>query len=177
MSDQQIPHENSETLSCPNGTTVRLDQFDMGMREYSCPCGSTHAVVMDVHPLARWIPEAVERIFTETVEPTDEYETFSTIHVMGIVLEEYPEETVVYDASEDPSVGFALLWLTAMDANALHRVIVELLVELMDHAVSHSEDPSIAERFEQSLNSFDIDVFVDAYRDQRDFVDEFDRPV
>ena len=176
MTEPQIPGAEEALLTCPDGVTIRVQELDMGMREFDCDCGSTHAVVMDVHPLGRWIPESVERILAETIEPTDEYETFGTIHVMGLVLEEFPEKTVVYDASDNPAVGYALVWMTTMDAASLHRIIVELLIELMDHAVSHSDDPEIAASFQDALDTFDIEEFVTEYRRQRDFTDEFDQP-
>ena len=177
MSEPTVPGGDSDTLTCPNGSSLSVGQFDMGMRELACPCGATHAVVMDVHPLARWIPEAVERILIETIETTDEYNQFGTMHLMGLVVEEFPDETRVYDASDDPTVGYALLWVSAFDAIELHRIIVELLVELMDHAIGHSDDPAVISSFEDSLSAFDIDAFVEDYRAQRDFSDEFDQPV
>jgi len=46
----------------------------MGLREFDCECGETHAVVMDMHPLSRWVPEFLVEVLQETVEPADEFE-------------------------------------------------------------------------------------------------------
>jgi len=63
-----------------------------------------------------------------------------------------------------------------MLVDILHAVVVELLVELMDHAVGHAENETATRKFEQQLTQFDVEAFVDAYREQRDFEDEFDTP-
>ena len=63
-----------------------------------------------------------------------------------------------------------------MLVDILHAVVVELLVELMDHAVGHAENETATREFEQQLAQFDVEAFVDAYREQRDFEDEFDTP-
>ncbi len=175
MSLPSHPSEPVE-IELPCGRTADRSTFDMGMREYTCPCGATHAVIMDVHPLGRWIPESVGDVLRATVEPTDEYDEFSTIHLMGMILEEYPEAIAIDDASEDPAVGYALLWITEFDARELHRIVVELLVELMDHAVSHIEDDVVRADFDAQLSDFDVEAFVDEYRAQRDFSDPRDRP-
>jgi hypothetical protein len=165
------------TLSLPCGETVAVHALDMGLRDYDCDCGATHAVVTDVHPLARFVPEFIEEILTETVETADDYPRFSTPHLMGMVLEEFPERVVVADASEDGEVGFALVWMTDFDSRRLHEVVVELVVELMDHAVSHAEDESAAAAFQRELDGFDVEAFVDQYRRERDFDSEFDTAV
>lgn len=177
MSEPQIPGAASEEVELPCGRSVPVEHFDMGMREIDCACGTSHAVIMDVHPLGRWIPESISDVLVEVIEPADEYDAFGTIHLMGMVLEEFPEQTTVYDASEDPSVGWALLWVTAFDAHRLHEVVVELLVELMDHAVGHASTSAVHEDFEDQLAEFDIEAFVEEYRASRDFEDEHDRPV
>ena len=176
MTTPQIPSDDdSITLSCDR--TVSREHFDMGMREFDCSCGNTHAVVMDVHPLSRWIPESVSEIFRDTIEPSDEFVEFGTIHLMGIVLEEYPEAITVVNATDDPTVGFAVLWISDFDARELHRIIIELLVTLMDHAVGHSDNPTIQSTFDEGLQEFDVEAFVDQYRGDRDWSDERDRPL
>jgi len=108
-------------------------------------------------------------VLRETVETDDEFPEFGTPHVMGIVLEEFPDSVAVADVSDDGHVGYALLWVTDFDSRRLHEVVVELLVELMEHAISHADDgPTVAE-FEEQLAEFDLDAFVDAYREERDF--------
>ncbi len=168
VSEPGVPGTADTQIELPCGTTVSVEHFDMGMREYACACGQQHAVVMDVHPLSRWVPEAVEAVIVETIEPVDEYDRFETIHLMGIVLETYPDDVAVHDTSRDPSRGWALQWVTAWDATELHRRIVTLLVELMEHAVSHTDDDAIADEFATQLAAFDIDAFVQAYREGRD---------
>jgi hypothetical protein len=46
----------------------------------------------------------------------------------------------------------------------------------MDHAASHGDDDTAAE-FEALLGEFDVEAFVDAYRDAREFDSEVDTPV
>lgn len=164
-------------IELPCGEVVDRSALDMGMREFPCGCGSTHAVVMDVHPLGRWIPDQVGDVLRATIEPTDEYDRFETIHVMGLVLEEYPGAVTASDASDDPAVGYALVWITDFDARELHRIVVELLIELMDHVIGHSEDADIRTEFDTQLADFDVESFVDEYRDQRDLSDPHDRPI
>jgi len=166
------------TLSPPCGETVPVTELDMGMRDYDCACGATHAVVTDVHPLARFVPEFLEEVLTETVETADDYPTFATPHLMGMVIEEFPDEVAVADVSEDGDLGFALVWMTGFDSRRLHEVVVELVVELMDHAISHADDDGYAESsFEQELEQFDVEAFVEQYRRERDFDSEHDSAV
>jgi hypothetical protein len=166
------------TLSPPFGESVPVTELDMGMRDYDCTCGDTHAVVTDVHPLARFVPEFLEEVLTETVETADDYPTFATPHLMGMVLEEFPDQVAVADVSEDGDVGYALVWLTGFDSRRLHEVVVELVVELMDHAISHADDDGYAESsFEQELAQFDVEAFVDQYREEREFDSEHDSAV
>ena len=168
MSAPRVPDEpgGEITLSC--GRSVGVDALDMGMREFPCRCGDDHAVVMDVHPLSRWVPEPVVDVLVETIVPDDEYDEFGTIHLMAIVREELPDRVVAHDTSEDPSVGFALCWVSEFSARRLHEIIVELLIELMDHAVSHTDDDAVRTEFTEQLASFDVETFVTLYRDQRD---------
>jgi hypothetical protein len=176
MPSPGVPGVDSESIELACGQSVSLRQLDMGLREYGCRCGETHAVVMDVHPPSRWVPEAIVGVLQETVEPSDGWDTFGTVHLMGMVFEEYPDSVDSLDTSEDGSVGYSRLWLTGFDARRLHELIIELVVELMDHAIGHSEDGSVAAEFESQMLEFDIEEFVTAYRAQRDFDDEFDRP-
>lgn len=175
MGEPGIPTATDDAIELPCGRSVPLDTFDLGMRELACPCGERHAVVMDVHPLSRWIPEDVEEVLAETTRPTDEYDTFGTIHLMGMVLEEFPDRVVVHDASEEPSVGWRLLWVTGFGPVELHELVVELLVELMDHAVGHASDESVHREFADQLEAFDIGTFVAQYRARRDFESPGDR--
>jgi hypothetical protein len=131
---------------------------------------------MDVHPLSRWVPEELVRTLEAAIETTDEFGQFGTPHVMGMTLEEFPEAVVSADVSDDGAVGYAMVWVADFDARRLHEVVVELLVELMEHALSHAEDGASAEQFEQQMLQFDVGEFVEAYRAERDFEDEFDTP-
>lgn len=174
MSGPRVP---GSTIELPCGETVAPQDIDLGMRELSCACGDTHAVVTDVHPPARFVPEELVETLRAVVEPGDDRETFGTVHVMGMVLEEFPEAVVAHDATEDGSVGYAIVWVTDFDARRLHEIVVELLVELMNHAIEHTDDTAAADEFAEQLAAFDVEAFVTAYRRERDFEDEHDRPV
>lgn len=169
MDRPRVPGSSGDQLELPCGESIPPDRLDMGMRELECVCGDRHAVVMDVHPLGRWIPESVAGILDETIEPTDEHDAFGTIHLMGMVLEEYPDRVTVHNGTEDPAVGWAMAWITAFDATELHELVVELLLELMDHAVGHAQDERIQTEFTEQIQAFDIEEFVTTYREQRDF--------
>ena len=162
-------------LPCGERVDAVLD-IDMGQRDYDCACGERHAVVMDVHPPSRFVPEDVVAVLREAVETVDEFGEFGTPHLMGAVMEEYPEKVAVVDVSEEPSAGYALVWMTDFDSRRLHEVVVELVVELMEHAVGHAEDEDSRSEFEAQMLDFDVGEFVEAYRARRDFSDEFDRP-
>ena len=172
-----ISREEPEELALSCGSTLRTEALDLGMRETDCSCGNSHAVVMDVHPLSRWIPETVEAILDETIETSDDYPSFSTIHLMGLVLEEYPDQVVAQDVSEEDALGAAVVWVTEFDSRRLHELIVELLLELMEHAMTHTEDSDGRAEFEEQLFAFDIEAFVDQYRSERGFSGPTDRPV
>ena len=146
----------------------------MGVREFECECGGTHAVVQDVHPPSRFFPESLVGVLRETIEPEDDFDEFDTIHLMGVVLEEFPSDISVTDVSDDGSVGYSMVWVTEFDARRLHEIVVELVVELMEHAVSHADDQNAVQEFEQQMLEFDVAEFVEAYRAQRDFTDEHD---
>ncbi|MFQ3318880.1 MAG: hypothetical protein ACI8UR_002191 [Natronomonas sp.] len=176
MADPRVPGDDPGTLELSCGETVHAHDLDMGMREVRCDCGERHAVVVDVHPISRFVPESIADVLRETIETDDEFPEFGIAHVMGIVLEEFPEKVAVADVSEDGHVGYALIWVTDFDSRRLHEIIVELLVELMEHAASHG-DNATASQFEQQMTNFDVEAFVDAYRDERAFESEVDTPV
>jgi hypothetical protein len=156
-------------LDLPCGQRVPATDLDLGLREFGCDCGETHAVVMDVHPPERFLPEFLVDTLRETVETTsEEMPEFGTPHLMGVVLEEFPERVVAADLSEEGDVGFALCWVADFDARELHEVVVELVVELMEHAVSHADDEAAVRAFEERMVEFDVTAFVDRYRAERD---------
>jgi len=175
MAGPRVPGASERELELPCGERVDVRALDMGLREYDCDCGAAHAVVMDMHPLSRFVPEELVATLEETVE-TAEGDAFGTMHLMGMVMEEFPDEVASADASENGDVGFALVWITEFDARRLHEIVVELLVELMEHAVSHAEDDAARTEFERRMAAFDVEEFVTRYRTQRDFEDEFDTP-
>jgi hypothetical protein len=94
-----------------------------------------------------------------------------------MVLEEFPEAVVAEDVSDDGEVGYSMLWVTDFDSRRLHEIVVELLVELMEHAVSHAEDDVVVEEFEQQMLQFDVAAFVDQYRRERNFDDRHDTAI
>lgn len=180
MPDPRVPGSAGDsTVELPCGETIEVGDLNLGMREYQCACGETHGVVMDPHPLSRFLPESAVATLGEaiSVAPDDEFEEFGMPHMMGIVMDDYPEDVVAHDASRDGTVGFALVWITDFDSQELHRIVVELMVEIMEHAVSHAEDESAMAAFEEELLAFDVEEFVEEYRALRDFEDEFDEPV
>ncbi|WP_435346232.1 DUF5815 family protein [Haloarchaeobius sp. HRN-SO-5] len=174
MSEPRVPGESGTTLSLPDGPTVDVRELNLGMREYTVD-GERYAVVMDVHPPSRFFPESLVAVLRETVDTADEFEEFGTPHLMGIVMEEFPDEVVSADVSDDGTLGCSMIWLTAFDARRLHEILVELVVELMEHAISHSDDDDAMSEFEEQMLQFDVSEFVDAYRAQRDFESEHDR--
>jgi hypothetical protein len=174
MAEPRVPGSEGADIELPCGESVAVHDLDLGLREYDCACGATHAVVMDVHPLGRFVPEFLADVLRETIETDDEFEEFTTAHVMGIVREEFPDTVVSEDVSENGHVGYSLVWLTDFDARRLHEVVVELLVELMDHAVSHADDEAAVSEFEEWLAEFDVEAFVDQYRQEREFESEHD---
>lgn len=170
MAEPGVPGGRGAELSLPCGESVFVSELDMGMREYSCACGDRHAVVTDVHPLTRFFPDFLVEVLVETIETTDEeWDEFTTPHMMAIVMEEFPDKVVVEDVAADGDVGFALVWVTDFSARRLHEIVVELVVELMEHAISHAEDETAMTYFEREMLSFDVEEFVEEYREQRDF--------
>ena len=176
MTKPRVPGSRETGIDLPCGESVAVSTLDMGLREFECSCGARHAVVMDVHPLSRFVPESLVSVLETAIEPTDGG-TFDTRHLMGVVLEEFPEEVVGEDVSEDTDVGYAWVWVAEFDSRRLHEVVVELVVELMDHAVSHAENDAARHEFESQLQEFDVEAFVDAYRRERDFERGTDTPV
>ncbi|MFP9193550.1 DUF5815 family protein [Natrialbaceae archaeon A-CW1-1] len=177
MAEPRVPGDDTRTLELPCGRTLDPHDIDLGMREYSCSCGDRHAVVTDVHPPSRFVPESLVAVLRETVDTADDFDEFGTPHLLGIVMEEFPEKVVVHDAAEDGAVGYTLLWVTDFDSRRLHVIVVELIVELMEHAISHAEDGDAITEFESQMLEFDVESFVDEYRQLRDFESEHDAPV
>ena len=128
-----------------------------------------HTVATNVREL-----DGVVDTLRETIRTDDGFEQFSTAHALAMVREEYPDRMASADLSGDGGVGYALVWVADFDSRELHRIVVELLVELMEHAISHADArPTVAE-FEQQMAEFDVDGFVDAYRRERELEDEHD---
>jgi hypothetical protein len=163
-----------DRLDLPGGGTLPVADLDLGMRSVTVD-GTTYAVVMDVHPPSRFLPEELVETLEAVVEPTDG-SAFGIQHLMGLVVEEYPDRVAWADASDDGRVGFGAVWVSNLTPRELHRVVVELVVELMEHAVTHADDDAVAAEFEDQLRRFDVETFVDRYREERDFEDEFDTP-
>lgn len=169
MAQPRVPGDDDHALELPCGETVGLGELDLGMREFECDCGDAHAVVMDVHPPERFLPEFLVEVLREAIETTsEEMPEFGTPHLLGVVLEEFPDRVVAIDASETADVGYALAWVTEFDSRRLHEIIVELVVELMEHAVSHADDDSALREFERQMTDFEVPEFVDRYRAERD---------
>ena len=157
MSQPRVPGGDENTLELPCGQTMAAGELDLGMREFECDCGETHAVVMDVHPPERFLPDFLVEVLREAIETTsEEMPEFDTPHLLGVVLEEFPEAVVAYDASENADVGYAMAWVSDFDSRRLHEVVVELVVELMEHAVSHADDDEALSAFEQEMVEFDV---------------------
>ncbi|MFP4218765.1 MAG: DUF5815 family protein [Salinarchaeum sp.] len=160
--------DGSFALELPCGETLSTSEIDMGLREFECACGDRHAVVLDVHPPSRFVPEELVETLRTVIDNDDGFGEFGTPHLMGMVLEEFPDRVVTYDAAENRSVGYAMAWITTFDARRLHEVIVEMIVDLMEHAMSHAETEQ-ASAFEEYLSQFDVEAFVEEYRRERDF--------
>ena len=177
MPDPGVPGGRGATLDLHCGETLPVNDLDMGQRQLQCACGDRHAVVMDVHPLGRFLPESIVAVLRETVDTADAFEELKTAHMMGMVHEEFPEEVASADVADEGDVGYALVWVTDFDARRLHEVVVELVVELMEHAVSHAEDDDAVGAFEERMLEFDVSAFVDEYRERRNFETEHDSAV
>jgi hypothetical protein len=143
MAQPQVPGDGGDTLSLPCDETKSVRSLDLGMREFECGCGDRHAVVMDVHPPERFVPDFLVEVLQEAIETTsEEMPEFGTAHLLGIVLEEFPESVVSADMSDDGDVGAGIVWVTDFDARRLHEIVVELVVEVMEHAVRRSRRSS-----------------------------------
>lgn len=172
MATPRVPGTDPDNVELPCGETVPVTDFDLGMREYPCSCGERHAVVMDVHPPSRFFPAEVVQVLESVIEPA-EGGTFGTQHLLGLVLEEFPEQVVDANVADNGKIGCQMIWVADFDSRRLHEVIVELVLELMDHAMTHSEDESARSDFTNSLETFDVATFVDRYRDERDLDRQF----
>ncbi len=169
MTQPRVPGGDENALDLPCGETVGLGELDLGMREFDCTCGDTHAVVMDVHPPERFLPDFLVEVLREAIETTsEEMPEFDTPHLIGIALEEFPDRVVARDASDDADVGYAMVWVADFDARRLHEILVELVVELMEHAVSHADDDDALAQFEAAMSEFEVSTFVERYRAERD---------
>lgn len=171
MAEPRVPGRRGTELPLPCGETVHTHDIDLGMRALTCACGARHAVVTDAHPPERFLPGFLVETLRETIEAADA-ETlgeFGTPHLLGLVLEEFPDEVVVADTGEDGHVGYAMVWVTAFDDRRLHEILVELVVELMEHAVSHADDEAAVDEFERQMFEFDVAAFVEEYRAAREW--------
>lgn len=175
MGEPRVPGGRGADVSLPCGETINVRELDLGLRQFDCRCGETHAVVADVHPLTRFFPEFLVAVLEETIDTDDEFDSFSTAHLMGVVYEEFPEVVVSEDTSEDGEVGYSMVWITDFDGRRLHEISVELMVELMEHAISHADDDAAISEFEEQMLQFDVGEFVEEYRSDRDFEDETGR--
>jgi len=169
MTKPRVPGGGGQRLDLPCGESLAVTDLDLGMREFDCDCGDSHAVVMDVHPPERFLPDFLVEVLREAIETTsEEMPEFDTPHLLGVVLEEFPEAVVASDASENADVGYAMAWVTDFDSRRLHEIVVELVVELMEHAVSHADDDAALSAFEAEMVEFDVSEFVEQYRAERD---------
>ncbi|MFB6194082.1 MAG: DUF5815 family protein [Halobaculum sp.] len=174
MPQPRVPGGSEERIDLPCGESLALTEIDLGVRELRCSCGDEHGVVTDVNPPDRFLPPFLVDVLREAVETTDEeLGEFGTPHLMGIVMEEFPDRVVAADASEEPDVGYGAVWIADFPARRLHELIVELVIELMEHAVSHSDDASAVAEFEERMLEFDVSEFVARYREERE-LDEDD---
>jgi hypothetical protein len=171
MAEPRVPGSR-EPITLPCGELVGVRDVDMGMRELDCECGASHGVVTDVHPPERFLPAEIVAVLRDVVEVTDGFGEFGTPHLMASVREEYPEAVAVADASDDGTVGYAILWVTDFDSRRLHELVVELVVELMEHAMSHAGDDGAMAAFEAEMLDFDVAAFVSEYRAERDLAAE-----
>jgi len=176
MSEPRVPGSREASFELPCGESIDVRDLDMGMREFDCSCGECHAIVTDVHPPGRFLPESLVAILRETID-TQSGDELDTMHLLGMVVEEFPEQVASKDVSENGSVGYALVWVSTFDSRRLHEVVVELVVELMEHAISHAEDDEAVSSFEEQMLDFDVSEFVTQYRRERDFQGPADRAI
>lgn len=155
-------------IELPCGEQTTVGELDLGQREIDCTCGDRHAVVYDVNPPSRFLPPTVVETLEETIEPADEFETFETAHLMGQVIEAYPDQVTTYNAGADSSVGFGIVWITSFDAQTLHEIVVRQTLALMETAIS-DEQSTAYEQFQTAKEQFDVVEFTKQYRTQRDY--------
>lgn len=167
MATPRVPGTDPDVVALPCGESADPDRFDLGMRDLECTCGDRHAVVMDVHPPSRFFPPDVVEVLRQTIEPAEGGE-FGTRHLMGMALEEFPEAVAGSDVSQDGRLGCQYLWVWSFDSRRLHEVLVELVLEVMEHAMTHAEDDDARAAFADRLADFDVGAFVDHYREHRD---------
>ncbi|MFP4530885.1 MAG: DUF5815 family protein [Halodesulfurarchaeum sp.] len=168
---------SGQPIELPCGETIQSDDLDLGLREYRCDCGETHAVVLDPHPPSRFLPESVTEVLAETLAAEGtEMSEFGMVPLMGLVMDAYPEQVVAHDASEDGSTGYAAAWIADFDAREFHEIVVRTVLEVMAQAVTAVGDDSAADAFSDVRADFDVEEFVEEYRSVRDFEDEFDEP-
>lgn len=167
MASPRIPGTDPDAIQLPCDDSVDLSAIDLGMREYRCACGDTHAVVMDVHPASRFFPAEVVEVLRATIEPADGSE-LGTAHLMGMAIDEFPEAIAHTDVSENGRIGCQHVWIAAFDSRRLHEVLVDLVLEVMEHAMSHTEDDAARAEFDMSIEQFDVETFVERYRAERD---------
>ena len=55
----------------PCGVSIESHSIDLGMRELKCECGEMHAVVTDINPLTRFLPEFLVNSLEEIIEVAD----------------------------------------------------------------------------------------------------------
>ncbi len=177
MAQPGVPGGQGASLELSCGESVNVHDIDLGQRELSCGCGSVHAVVTDAHPLGRFLPESIVAVLQETVDTADEFDAFGTPHLLGMVMEEFPEQVVAAETADAGEVGYALVWVSDFDSRRLHEIVVELVVELMEHAISHAEADDAISEFESHMHDFDVETFVDQYRAERDFETEHDTAI
>ena len=74
MTEPRVPGSDapSSALELTCGERVDVTDLHMGVREFDCECGGTHAVVQDVHPPSRFFPESLVGVLRETIEPEDD---------------------------------------------------------------------------------------------------------
>lgn len=161
---------NDSTVELPCGETVSTDDLDLGMREYECECGSSHAVVLDPHPPTRFLPETVTDVLVNTLQIDGREENrFDTNALMGLVQDRHSDRIVTLDAAEDGTIGFALAWIADFDSYTLHEIVVETVLELMSRAVDDGGNESARKAFTEHRADLDVEAFVSQYREVRNF--------
>ncbi len=125
------------------------------MREFACDCGQTHGVVLDPHPLARFVPEFLTEVLHETIETTTTTMSSGRPTSWASSSRSSPRPSSPRTCPRTAKSARAG-WVTDFDSRRLHEIVVELLVELMEHAVSHAEDDDVVSEFEAKMLQFDV---------------------